>query len=970
MSIRYDAAAMSTPGTSDSLVGRTIAHYAITGRLGEGGMGAVYLARDVRLNRDVAVKVIAPAAGSDPALSHRLLREARAASALNHPNIVTIHEIAEADGLDFIVMERVEGRSLASLISPGGMPIEQVLDFGSQIADAVAAAHGAHIVHRDLKPANVMVTPAGRLKVLDFGLARFAAPRVLDESATTAAMSVQLTGSRAILGSVGYMSPEQIEGKAAHEPSDVFALGVILFQMLTGRRPFIGDTDWSVLAATVQGTSPPVQSLRPDVPGDLARIVARCLERRPEDRYPSAAGVADDLRRLAAPYVMAARGRRSPKLVLVGVVLVAIAVAVPTGLLVRESRARWARGQALVEVEKRRAAGDLVGAYATARSALAIVPADLQVREAWDHLVLHIDVESQPPGAEVAIHSYVGGDRWLPLGRTPLKDVSVPFGLLSWRFARSGYDTLLVGQGHDIMEFTLARSGAAPTGMVLVPSGSVQVESTGQPVDLPEFWLDRCEVTNRQYKAFVDAGGYRRRELWKGPFIRDGRTVSFEEAMAAFHDTTGRPGPATWEFGSYPAGQDEYPVTGVSWYEAAAYAAYAGRQLPTVFHWYRASGSQGVFSEIVTQSNFSAKGPARVASMGGLGPFGTYDMAGNAKEWCWNAEDGRRYILGGGWNELAYAFHDEDARLPFEREGSFGFRCMLQRDPLAANLTAPLRAFERDPASLVPVGDELFHAYRRLYDYDSTPLDVRLESKDDKNPAWREEVVTVRAPYGGERLPIHVYVPKSGSPPYQVVVFFPGSNAVRTSSSASLSLRMSDFHIRAGRVLVYPIYQGTYERRTPGRKGRNELRDIMIQRGKDIRRTVDYLAARGDIDTTRIAFYGVSLGAQLGPLFLAIEPRLRTGVLFAGGFETWDMPPEGDPVNFTPRVKVPVIMVNGREDFDLPFESAQLPMFRMLGTPEGQKRHVVLTGGHIPLNPDAAIRAMSEWLDTRFGAPR
>src|SRR5690349_9384445 len=140
---------MSSSGSSDSLVGRTIAHYAITGRLGEGGMGAVYLARDGRLNREVAIKVIAPESASDPDLAKRLLREARAASALNHPNIVTIHEISEADGLDYIVMERVEGRSLRALIPPGGMPIDQVLDLGSQIASGVAAAHGAHIVHRD-----------------------------------------------------------------------------------------------------------------------------------------------------------------------------------------------------------------------------------------------------------------------------------------------------------------------------------------------------------------------------------------------------------------------------------------------------------------------------------------------------------------------------------------------------------------------------------------------------------------------------------------------------------------------------------------------------------------------------------------------------------------------------------------------------------------------------------------------------
>ena len=291
-------------------------------------------------------------------------------------------------------------------------------------------------------------------------------------------------------------------------------------------------------------------------------------------------------------------------------------------------------------------------------------------------------------------------------------------------------------------------------------------------------------------------------------------------------------------------------------------------------------------------------------------------------------------------------------------------------EPLAARLTAPLQAFVRDPASLVPVGDEVFRAYRQLYDYDPTPLEARVEWVNDRNPAWREELVTVRAAYGAERLPLHVYVPKSASPPYQVVIVFPGSNAVRTRSSQSLDLRMSDFHVRAGRMLVYPIYQGTYERLTPGPKGMKQRRDIMIQRGKDIRRAIDYLATRPDADTTKVAFYGISLGAQLAPLFLGIEPRFRLGVIFSGGFETWDMPAECDPVNFAPRVRAPVLMVNGREDFDLPYESAQVPMFQMLGTAPDQKQHVVLAGGHIPLHREAAIRAMSEWLDLRFGAPR
>jgi len=505
--------------------------------------------------------------------------------------------------------------------------------------------------------------------------------------------------------------------------------------------------------------------------------------------------------------------------------------------------------------------------------------------------------------------------------------------------------------------------------MVFVPQAPFVFETGGPEVTVPEYWIDRVEVTNRQFKAFVDSGGYRRRELWTEPFVKNGRTLTWEQAMADFRDATGRPGPSTWELGSYPEGQADFPVGGVSWYEAAAYAAFAGKRLPTVYHWARAAGSNGIFSEILDTSNYSGKGPKPAESAGGLGPFGTLGMAGNVKEWCWNeTTQGKRYILGGAWDEPSYTFQDDDAQGPFERPATYGLRCMTSSERGATALTAAIASLERDPATLRPASNKVYQAYLHLYDYDPAPLEARLESKDDADPAWRVERVTVRAAYGNERLPLVLFLPRSTSPPYQTVVFFPGSNAVVGGSSQNLNLRFADFLVRSGRALVYPIYAGTYERRPPGPHGRSYLRDISIERGKDIRRVVDYLETRRDVDTTRIAFFGLSLGAQLGPTFLALEPRLRTGVFFSGGFETWDIPPETDPVNFAPHVRQPVLMVNGREDFDLPYATAQVPMFRALGTAD--KRHAVFEGGHIPAHPQQAIKEVLDWLDARLGPVR
>ena len=310
--------------------------------------------------------------------------------------------------------------------------------------------------------------------------------------------------------------------------------------------------------------------------------------------------------------------------------------------------------------------------------------------------------------------------------------------------------------------------------MLFVPGGTFRMgsddhykeEAPAHRVKVDGFFIDRTPVTNRQFKAFVDAGGYQKREYWTEPFVKDGRPLTWSEAMDLFRDGLGRPGPSTWESGAYRDGEDDKPVSGVSWYEAAAYANYAGKALPTVYHWYAASGAFSPFSEIVSFSNFGGQSTVKGGVSGGLGPFGTYDMAGNVKEWTWNEADGqRRFVLGGAWNEATHQFHDADARSPFERGAGFGFRCILQRTPMDVTLKASVETLERDPKSLIPVDDKVYGAYKSLYDYDPVPLDLKVEERDDTQPHWIMERVSIRAAYGTERLPIVLYLPRSAKPP-------------------------------------------------------------------------------------------------------------------------------------------------------------------------------------------------------------
>lgn len=280
---------MLTPGTR-------LGTYQVIGALGAGGMGEVYRARDLRLGREVALKVLPAAFSNDAERRARFEREARTVAGLNHPNIVVLHSVEEEDGIHFLTLEMVEGQNLEQLVMPGGLPLRRVLDLGIALTDALAAAHQRNVVHRDLKPANVMVTPEGRVKVLDFGLARSAPPTPDGTSGPGPASLVSTSG--AIIGTVPYMAPEQICGEAVDARTDLYSLGVLLYELATGRRPFHG-TAWAEVGPSILMETPaPLSSLRGDLPGELDRIVARCLEKTPAARFQSALEVGHELRQL------------------------------------------------------------------------------------------------------------------------------------------------------------------------------------------------------------------------------------------------------------------------------------------------------------------------------------------------------------------------------------------------------------------------------------------------------------------------------------------------------------------------------------------------------------------------------------------------------------------------------------------------------------------------------------------------
>jgi eukaryotic-like serine/threonine-protein kinase len=967
--------------------------YVIERELGRGGMATVYLARDLKHGRPVALKVLhrdlAIALGPE-----RFLREVRIAAHLQHPHILTLIDSGEipperenGPASLYYVMPYVDGETLRErLRREGRLSPSETTRVLQEVLDALAYAHREGIVHRDIKPENIMLTGRHAL-VMDFGVAK-AATAAADGGAVEGGT---LTTLGLAIGTPTYMSPEQATGQPSIDArSDLYAVGVLGYEMLGGTPPFTGPTPQAILAAQVTRTPVSLASLRPDLPEPLVAAIMRCLEKEPEQRWVSAEEMLGQLDAFATPAAVAAasdsgmprRPRRlpAPTLLSGGILLLAVvAVGLWLGPIRHARERRWAKEQAIPRLLALSETGDWETAYVLARRVDSIIPGDSLFNALRPRFARRVDIHTRPPGAAVWRKDYPAPDSaWTLLGRTPLDSTLMALSgggfmlnVNRLRIEAPGYRTLdLVGLPFEDSVMTLERDDALPPEMVRVGGGDLTVFYPGyehvKPIRLGDYLMDRYEVTNEQFKRFVDSGGYRRRDLWEYPFVHGGHAIPWDRAMALMTDRTGRPGPSTWEAGEYPAGEARFPIGGVSWYEAAAYARFAGKSLPTAAHWNHAAGVY-TSASVVPRSNFSGRGPAAVGSTGAVNLFGTFDMAGNVREWCFNQGGDERFILGGGWNDEPYQFTDAYTQPPFDRSPTNGIRLVkyaLGEANLAA-AEAPLRREFRDYSKERPVSDELFAVYRRMYDYDRTPLDARtLESVDEGD--WTRELVRMNAAYANDSLLVYLYLPKRGLKPYPAVVYFPGSNAIRDRAPGNLQWRPIDFVVKSGRAVLYPVYKGTYQRSdslaTDKQDSTTFYRDHVIMWAKDLRRAIDYAETRSELATDHLAYYGVSWGGALGGLMPAVEPRIKVSVLIVAGLGFERARPEVDPFNFLPRITIPTLMLNGRYDFFFPIETAQRPMFRWLGTPADQKRYVVEEGSHyVPRTRQ--IQETLAWLD-------
>lgn len=944
------------------MIGKTISHYRITSKLGEGGMGAVYLAEDQRLDRTVAVKFLPPDIVGDPGSLERFRREAKSAARLKHPNIVTIYEFDEHEKSPFLVMEYVEGETLRQMIGKGKIPVRTAVDVALQVCEGLAKAHEAGITHRDIKPENIVIDAEGRARILDFGVAKL-------EGHTA------ITTEEKTVGTFSYMSPEQALGKSVDHRSDIFSLGAVVYEILVGEPPF----GTGPLAAVVYRIVHEEQDPLPPELRHFEDVLSRALAKEPDSRFQSVEEFVRALRGVVDESSRAALGRRAGgENIVRWVVAVVVLASLAAIFFLRErTERRWDDASSLALIERLIGENRIQEAFELASGA---PREDLVPDRHWQRISKAVTIHTEPPGARVSMRPWDGeGAKWSGMGETPIDDVLVAAAVNLWRIEKPGYPPLEFAYDGNPREMTLRL--VRDSTMVSVPGGRMSLKFiTGlvstQPVDLDEFLIGRREITNREYFEFVKAGGYKRDELWEHPFLEEGRELGFEEAMKRFVDVTGRPGPSTWQLGRFPQGQDEYPVTGVSWFEAAAYAKFAGKHLPTIFHWNRAAG-RNMASILASAGNFGSEGPRAVTSSRLPGAYGIFDMAGNVREWCLNSSQESRFILGGGWQDPSYMFTMADHRSPFDRSASNGIRCVdYAPSPGPVPEASVAISLElRDPNAIEPASDQEFDQIKRMYRYSPAELDAISETVGE-SPTWLRERVEYSAGYDDERMFGWLFLPKVSRPPYQLVILFPGANAFDSPSSATVNDLTSwdavDFVVDEGRAVLCPVFALTYERRGP-KTAREmtslEYRDATERWVRELRQSMLYLESRGDIDMERVALYGSSFGAMLSPLLLALVPQFRTAILRHGGIWIGTKPsmPEYNGENFAPRVKIPVLMMNGRYDVIYPVEGSQRLLFDLLGTPADDKRHVLFDIGHDYPPRNEMIRLTLDWLDEYMG---
>lgn len=547
------------------------------------------------------------------------------------------------------------------------------------------------------------------------------------------------------------------------------------------------------------------------------------------------------------------------------------------------------------------------------------------------------------------------------------------------------YSTDLIGMPPIEIAAKLIESEKVPDRMVFVPAGEYKLvgymRPTENPVSLGDFFIDKFEVSNVEFKEFITAGGYSKKELWQSPFISGGKEVSFEEFSGNFKDRTGLPAPRSWTNQNFPENKANFPVTDITWYEAAAYAKFRGKSLPTIFQWEKAA-RDGKFDEGYDTMPWGLSRQADLneflANLGGAettavenfefgaSPYGCLNMAGNATEWLLSKRGENFFTAGGAFNDLSYAFGDYGEYPPFYSSNRIGLRLVenLSENTGGAEDLPPVRipSFQRS-------SEADFKKWLTHYAYDKTPLEAEILEKIETD-SWTREKITFNGA-NRERAIAYLYLPKNAPRPLQVVHWFPAGDVVFGYSSLPYSIE--EFLapvIKSGRAVFSVVVKGYNERPFPANyespKGTTiEHRKEFVDKVTDWRRGLDYLETRGDVNPGKIAFLGLSSGGNDGFALTAIEKRYVSAAFVGVGIEpSWTKwIAEANLVNFIPHISGPKLILKGRYDESHPLKTQSEPFFNLLSEP---RRIVIVESGHVP-PPEIFAPAINEWFDETLG---